>query len=286
MTNYSARDLMVKERADNLGAFLLLQLSEQGRPVETVAQFIASWWLSGDLDSEAIVDEGHEIRERVIQLMLHPEEVWDGLLVGSQVPLVDMFAVIGMSEFGEIESHSRMLKEVQEAFAQNYDVDDALMDYEQRLEAIGRILRPMIDPGDHIMNMTTTKTGDQFEYHVSIIVNPNIRHDDPNDILLSNKVYYRESVLDLAEEVIRLIDRNQSDFPEEEQAAHIVNLNKSGDVQRWLMTWDQARAIMVLNEARSQLEELAGDFGILWDEQFQGIQDMMAMAGAEYAGGF
>src|SRR4051812_40176970 len=152
MSNFSARDIMAAERADNLAAFLLLQLSEQGRPVETVAQFIAGWYLTGELTAEQIVDESDDIKERVLDLMLHPEEVWDGLLVGSKVPLVDMFAVIGMSEFGEIESHSRMLKEVQEAFRKNYDVNNIVNDHGKRLEAIGRILQPFED--EQIMNMT------------------------------------------------------------------------------------------------------------------------------------
>jgi hypothetical protein len=70
--------------ANKIGAYHLLQLAEQGRPVETVAQFLASMWVSGDLTPYYIYNDVKKIAERTTFLM-SPRgqcEIWPGLTPG------------------------------------------------------------------------------------------------------------------------------------------------------------------------------------------------------------
>lgn len=265
-------------KPDHLAAYHILELADQGRPVETIAQFIAGWFLSGEMRAQDMVDQSDMIRERVLDLCLHPEDVWDGLLPGGNVHYnVDMFTTLTMDYFGELDLAQRKVKDIEDAFAKNYNTY-RLTDYGQRLEAIGEILHgrsPEAEP---------KQSGDKFTYMYSIIIDPSVRHDETTDLIKDASPIEAESVLNLASSIKQDMDTlmKMDRWPAEELAAWITHVETNN---HWLMTYDQASAIVHLDEAKEQLEALSGDHGIDWDDSFQGIADMMSIAGEEYAAG-
>jgi len=77
-------------------AALLLALSENGRPVEVMAQFLASYQISGELDTATFISYIAAVLERTDELISGPGQVWPGLLPG---PATDLPQVsIGASE--------------------------------------------------------------------------------------------------------------------------------------------------------------------------------------------
>lgn len=123
------------------------------------------------------------------------------------------------------------------------------------------------------------------EYRISIIVNPSVKHDEETDLIRFNQRWTGESPLNAAQDVIDWIEelaKQPNQFPEEEMCAWITHIST---IKHWIMTWDQAQAIKLLDETKEKLENLSADLCIDWDEQFQGISDMMSIAGDEYIAG-
>lgn len=71
---------------DVKAAFLMLEMSEQGRPVEIASQYVASYIHSGGLDADEIRSFVGQIFARTSELLADPAEIWDGLLPGGPSP--------------------------------------------------------------------------------------------------------------------------------------------------------------------------------------------------------
>lgn len=67
-------------------AFLILEAAEQGRPTEFVAQFLASYILSGELNTEEALSFMADVLQRTCDLLHVPTAIWDGLLPGGPGP--------------------------------------------------------------------------------------------------------------------------------------------------------------------------------------------------------
>lgn len=258
--------------SEKLAVYHILQLAVLGRYEDTIAQMIASYTLAADSRAGEFNEFVSQVNELAMDLLIDPSEIWEGLLPGP--PTGDEFVTMLATTWADLNDKERKLREVEQAWSANYS-DDEHEEWGKRLWEIGRILGFNKRP---VMNVLG-KQESGYEYMVSIIVAPGVRHDDPSDLLIFGQIMEAESPLNLAMRVAGLMERRVKDFPEEEQAAWI----SFGFEEHWLMTWDQAVAIIALDAAKDTIQGLAGDFPMDWDDSFQSIQDQMALAGAEYA---
>lgn len=270
--------------ADAMAAWLILQLAEQGRPHEVVAQFMASWLMSSDLDQAEISGwrlDWQRVQDRAFELCLDPSEIWDGLLPGGPNNGLPPFEIIDGNEWAKLHDAQRKLEAVEEAWKTNYGFDggtvdhggpwDKAKDYEGRLKAIGRILFPLTEPQSHEPNGI-----DEYTYEVSIIVDPRVggRVDTSFG---DDEIIPATSPLNLADRVFKKIDQldRTEAWPAEELSALIVH-RESGS--HFIMQFNQAEGIKALEEAQTKLE-------IDLDDEFQAIYEEMILAGNEYIAG-
>ena len=68
---------------DHVASWYMLQLAEQGRPVEQCAQFLASYIVSGDLDTSTSFSFLSAVLARTDELLNEQILIWDGLLPGA-----------------------------------------------------------------------------------------------------------------------------------------------------------------------------------------------------------
>lgn len=73
---------MPESTEDGYTSWLLLELGQEGRPVEQVAQFMASWFVSGGMEPDDCIEECSRIAMRVVDLMYNQEKIWSHLLPG------------------------------------------------------------------------------------------------------------------------------------------------------------------------------------------------------------
>lgn len=249
-----------------LAVYHILQLAEQGRFEEVVAQMVASAVVaSGDSGDEAY-GLRTKITRRILDLIIDPSEIWEGLLPGGP----------GVDEQGFVTMYS--------------EYSDRLTQRERNVEEIvsivGKAEEPWVTMGklddyfreEGLVTSPTPAAQDRWEYFVSIVVHPEIRHDDSDDLLVFGQKMTAESPLGLASNVIPLMEKRTRNFPEEEQAAWI----SQGD-HHWMMTWDQAQMIVSLDLLKERMEASNYSADIDFDGEFQGIADMMDIAGREYA---
>lgn len=69
-------------KEDAKAAFLILESTEQGRPVEFLAQYIASYIVSGELNGEEVIEFVNKTFGRTLDLISDPAEIWMPLLPG------------------------------------------------------------------------------------------------------------------------------------------------------------------------------------------------------------
>lgn len=252
--------------SEKLAVYHILQLAEQGRFEEIVAQMIASVIVASDGGGDEAYDLRTTIMKRVLDLMLDPSEIWEGLLPGG-TGSIELFTTMQVEYADKLMQRERNVEEIVSIVGQPEEAWLRMSNLDKYFTDEG-LVTPRSKP--------TQAT--QWDYRVSIIVAPGIRHDEPGDLLIFNQVFHVESVLNLAADVIRLMEKRANGFPEEEQAAWIT---KAPD-EHWIMTWDQAQAILLFEQMQEKLEAIEYQGGISWYDEFQGIQDMMAIAGAEY----
>lgn len=92
---------------DRRDTWLMLQLAESGRPVEQIAQFLASMFISADMSRSTMLDEIKMIAERTVELMENERMIWNGLLPGPPGSVVDDYVMMTMEEFGKLERAHR-----------------------------------------------------------------------------------------------------------------------------------------------------------------------------------
>lgn len=243
----------------------MLQLAEQGRPVEVAAQYIASWFLSGELTGADIVDELDKIRERTMDLMLNPQNVWDGLLPGGPQGeyIGDLLTTIGMDYFGKLE---RNVQEMIDIFGLDITDDDRMERIHKYLLRDGLVKPVEVDP---------------FLYTCSIIVNPSVGHDGPVGMVVMDAWEEgAESPLDFAKTAVEKMDYLDmiGRWPAEELAMWMTN-KKHGT--HYVMAWNQANALVALRECEAKLEAVGFEYPNTDEDIVQGIQDMMVIAGRE-----
>src|SRR4051794_39695428 len=93
--------------------FFILQLAEQGRFDETIAQMIASAILASDGGGDEMYQLRSRITTRMLDLIMDPSEIWDGLLPGGPGPHnSDLLTVITMDEYGKLDQARRNVEEI------------------------------------------------------------------------------------------------------------------------------------------------------------------------------
>lgn len=111
--HYSAADIKKLESnvvtEESVAVFHILQLSEQGRFVEVLAQMIASYFHSGDVDGGEVMSTLNDLTTRMFDLILGPHQIWRGLLPGAPFPNARLL-VISEDEYNhltEIKARAR-----------------------------------------------------------------------------------------------------------------------------------------------------------------------------------
>lgn len=92
--------------SEQLAVFHLLQLSEQGRPHEIAAQFLASWMMSSEPSLDEISGFHADIviiRNRMEYLCLNPQDIWEGLLPGGPGK-GEMFVTVEAEEWARLQA--------------------------------------------------------------------------------------------------------------------------------------------------------------------------------------
>lgn len=259
--------------SDQLAAWLLLQLAEQGRPVEIASQFLASWLMSSEApagaldDVQGFLNELKQIKERTILLCLDASEIWEGLLPGGPGNSLPMnFNIVSTEEWAKLHDATRDA----ETFKLIFDTFSEDITDEERASRTGEIL---VNRG----YVEMPKKVDPYTYSLSIIIDPRVRHDNTTDRMSDAEMVHVESPLNLAEEVWRKIDMldQRNVWPAEELSGWITH-HESG--KHFIMQFDQATGIQALEEAQVKLSLDLSD-------EFQSIQDEMAIAGQEYVVG-
>lgn len=229
--------------------------------VEVVAQWIASVIVSegsGDV-GVSYREAWREIDNRVITLMADQSEIWDGLLPGgaSQVT-VDDFTLT------ETEPLSKLDAVRCSAWL---ELDDGE----------GYCCLSANHPGIHRLD-----THDDL-YWYSIIVHPEIRHDEASDLIRDAQKVEGESPLNLWREIYKDIDMldKMGRWPAEELCGWITHLKSQ---KSYIMTWDQAVVLKALHDAEDVIDRNGGDVPDFSD-YYQGISDQMTIEGQEYKRG-
>jgi hypothetical protein len=235
---------------DKLDAYHLLCLAESGRPVETTAQWLASWFLSGELNGKEIDQEVKQIWARTASLLLDPSEVWETLLPGGPTSLSETYVTMTSSEW-------KHLKDLE--VAQDEPVASRAVDLEPQ---------------------------DPYHYVVSIWKHQDI--DGPAEVIDTARDHFTESPLNLADVVIEEMtvqNRRRNYLQKENMFAWITHRESGRD---FIMEWEQANVIKDLEGVIKQIEDITSDhpeFNVAipdFSDEFQGIQDQMAIAGEEF----
>lgn len=103
MDAHSARDIASKE-ANRKDAALLMALSESGRPVEVLAQFMASYIDCSGMGWPDIWHEFGQVFDRVRELLDKPNLIWPELMPG---PGGESYPVVLIVEEGELEQRRK-----------------------------------------------------------------------------------------------------------------------------------------------------------------------------------
>jgi hypothetical protein len=257
--------------------FFILQLAEQGRFDETIAQMIASAILASDGGGDEMYQLRSRITTRMLDLIMDPSEIWDGLLPGGPGPHnSDLLTVITMDEYGKLDQARRNVEEIVDIVGGAPDkgvhiiVDE--LDLYFRKEGL-------VTP--HVTMAHEPNGIDKYEYQISIIVNPFVKHGRKTDVIEVAEDWEGESPLNAARYVIDAMERidnlpsgHAKQWPCEELAARIYH---RGSDQTFIMTYDQAIGIVALEEASERLATLQ------FDDSFQAIAEEMGEAGLLYA---
>lgn len=256
--------------AETMAASLIIKLSEIGFSMwNLLAQMAASFVVSADNNSAELFELERKTSEEVLNLLMDPSQIWEGLLPGSVGPGHEWpeWEMIDQDKKDRLERAYNTILTLQDDWGTRGWEDAELIDVTRK---------KLIDYGwiDHIEPVN--QKGDQFAYVVTIIVNPEIRHDEPHDILHDAVTLHAESPLSLAQSISDQMERIDKigKWPAEEQAAWISR-PMGEDWQHWLMTWDHAQSILAIDQLERHRH--------MPDDMAQAIQDEMSVAGALYA---
>jgi len=280
MSGISAKEIQALEEVvgirERQAVFHILQLAEQGRFEEVVAQMVSSLALGGEMGGGQIFLMWDTIARRTLDLMMDPSAIWEGLLPGGpgNVDDLDNFNLITTREWLGLKNSTETLENVKTAFKKNYDTSDDVSDWSARLQAIGRVLR-----GESIENNPY-----EWRYTYSLW---KLQDIDGPTAMVSNapRTVEQTSVLNLADIVIEEMSKQSVGLSKDSMAMWITH-DQSG--LHYTMTWDQANVIRDLNYVIKQIEDITDEhpeFGIEipdFSDQFQGIQDQMVLAGEEF----
>jgi len=85
-------------KEDYKAAFLILEAAEQGRPVEFAAQFLASYIVSGDINTSTSLSFLSAVLQRTDELMSDERLIWESLLPGQENAQAPHFVVTEFTE--------------------------------------------------------------------------------------------------------------------------------------------------------------------------------------------
>ena len=113
---------------DQRDAMLLLAIADSGRAHEVLAQFIASYIVSGDVSNDNALQEGIAVMVRVFELMNGEGQmkIWPELLPGAGGMYTDAATVIFTDEVARMLKAELQLGEVIEIFASDESAEDVL----------------------------------------------------------------------------------------------------------------------------------------------------------------
>jgi len=110
-------------------AHLLMALADSGRPVEIVAQFIASYIESAGMSSVDALSEIISIAERVIHLIDHQNLIWPELMPGPGGSEDDELTVVSTLEVAKLLLDQAHLRQQIEILGQDKQPEELLQEY-------------------------------------------------------------------------------------------------------------------------------------------------------------
>jgi len=140
-------------------AHLLMTLADSGRPVEIVAQFIASYIESAGMSSVDALSEIISIAERVIHLIDHQELIWPELMPGPGGSEADELTVVSTLEVAKLLLDQAHLQQQIEILGQDKQPEELLQEYFDYLIA-NKLIESDVDNLIHLTIVSTTLVED------------------------------------------------------------------------------------------------------------------------------